>query len=210
MPAARLVATSLLVAAATASSFGASAQNAPTVRVVGVVAYVDAKSIIVKDRSGEVVVMARAPQMNVTEVMPLNISAIKPNSFIGVGAKPQPDGTQRAVQVTVFPESARGRGEGFRPWSVVPEGTMTNATVATLEGAPAAVPGGRKLVLKYKDGEQTVIVPRGTPVMTFRPGVDASALVVPGAQVVVTAEDKDGQPTALRMLVGRNGFAPPA
>jgi hypothetical protein len=87
---------------------------------------------------------------------------------------------------------------------------MTNATVATLEGAPAAVPGGRKLVLKYKDGEQTVIVPRGTPVMTFRPGVDASALVVPGAQVVVTAEDKDGQPTALRMLVGRNGFAPPA
>lgn len=200
-------------AALLALPLAASAQSPsaePDVRVVGVVAYVDAKSVIVKDQGGEVVTMARAPKMNVTEMLPLPMSAIKPHSFIGVGAKPQPDGTQRAVQVMVFPESARGTGEGFRPWSVLPDGTMTNATVASLDGAPTAVHGGRKLLLKYKDGEQTVIVPRDTPVLTFKPGVDASALLVPGAQVVVTARSQGGEPTALRVLVERKGTVPPA
>jgi len=119
-------------------------------------------------------------------------------------------GTQRAVEVLVFPESMRGTGEGFRPWDYMPNGTMTNATVSELSAAPAAVPGGQKLVLKYKDGEKTVIVPRGTPIVTFKPGQDdQSALVVAGAKVVVTAQMKDGQPTASSLLVGRHGFTPP-
>lgn len=209
MSRAKLLATTLLAAAAmtgAALPFPASAQAAaaqPPVRLSGVIVFADAKTLIVKDQGGEVVSMARAPQMNVTEFMTLAMSAIKPNSFIGVGAKPQPDGTQRAVQVMVFPESARGQNEGFGPWSVVSQGTMTNATVATLDGAPAAVPGGRKLLLRYKGGEQTVIVPRGTPVMTWKPGVDATDLLLQGAPVIVTAQLKDGQPTALRVLVGR-------
>ena len=75
---------------------------------------------------------------------------------------------------------------------------MTNATVSTLSAAPASVPGGQKLLLKYKGGEQTVIVPAGTPVVTFRPGnQDQAALVVPGAKVVITAREKDGKPTAI-------------
>ena len=57
----------------------------------------------------------------------------------------------------------------------MPNGTMTNATVSELSAAPAAVPGGQKMVLKYKDGEKTVIVPRGTPIVTFKPGQDDQA-----------------------------------
>ena len=87
---------------------------------------------------------------------------------------------------------------------------MTNATVADLMGAPAAVPGGQQLRLRYKDGEKTVIVPPNVPVVSFKPGKnDEQALLVPGARVMVTAQEKDGKPTALRLIVGRNGFAPP-
>ena len=80
---------------------------------------------------------------------------------------------------------------------------MTNATVAEV----AATPQGRSLRLRYKDGEKTVIVPDGVPIVTFKPG-DRS-LLVPGAKVLVTAPQRDGKPTALRALAGRNGVMPP-
>src|SRR4051794_18878559 len=79
-----------------------------TVRVRGVIVHVDAKSLTVKDRSGEVVTMARSADLRVIEVLPVKASEIKPNSFVGAGSLPQPDGTQRAVEVLVFPESMRG------------------------------------------------------------------------------------------------------
>lgn len=208
MSRALLLAASVLVAA---TPLAVNAQTPePTVRVRGVIERVDANSLTVKDRSGEVVTLVRPADMNVSEIVPLTMADIKPDSFVGAGALPQPDGTQRAIEVVVFPEAARGTGEGFRPWDYLPNGTMTNATVATLAEAPSSTPGGQKMVLRYKDGEQTVIVPPGTPVVTFKPGnADQAALVVPGAKVVITAQVKDGRPTALRMLVGRNGFAPP-
>lgn len=192
------------------ATVGSHAQTPQTVRVRGVIAYADAHSLIVKDRGGEVVTMARPGDMRVLEVLPVKLEAIQPNSFVGAGSRPQPDGTQRAVEVLVFPESMRGTGEGFRPWDYMPDGTMTNATVSTVEHAPTSVPGGRKLQLKYKDGEKTVIVPRGTPIVTFKPGKDdEAALVVPGAKVVVTAQLRDGKPTATSLVVGRAGFTPP-
>ena len=61
--------------------------------------------------------------------------------------------------------------------------------------------------LRYKDGEQTIVVPAGVPIVTLKPG-DRS-LLVPGAKVLVTAQSRDGKPTALRAAVGRNGFEPP-
>ena len=211
MPRNRLLAASLFVAASAAAQVTVFAQTPePTVRVRGVIEKVDSKSLTVKDRSGEVVTLVRPADMNVSEVVPLTMGDIKPNSFVGAGATPQPDGTQRAIEVLVFPEAARGTGEGFRPWDYMPNSTMTNATVAGLAEAPSSTPGGQKLVLRYKEGEQTVIVPPGTPIVTFKPGnADQSALVVPGAKVVITAQVKDGKPTATRLLVGRNGFTPP-
>ena len=198
-----LAAATAAVLSAAAWAQGGAAQ--PPVRVRGVIAHVDATSVTVKDRGGEVVTMVRPPDMRVVEVLPVTLDAIKPNSFVGAGSLPQPDGTQRAVEVLVFPEAMRGTGEGFRPWDYMP-----NATVSALAAAPSSVPGGRKLVLRYKDGEKTVIVPRGTPIVTFKPAQDdQQALVVQGAKVVVTAQLKDGKPTASSMLVGRDGFTPP-
>jgi hypothetical protein len=116
---------------------------------------------------------------------------------------PQADGTERAIAVTVFPESARGTGEGHRPFDLLPQSTMTNATVADV----VATTSGRTLRLKYKDGERTIVVPTDAPIVTFRPG-DRS-LLVPGASVSLTAQMTDGKPTISRINVGRNGFSLP-
>ena len=156
------------------------------------------------------ITLVRPAEMDVSEVYPLSLADIKPGSYIGTAAMPQPDGSQLALEVLVFPEAARGAGEGHRPWDLRPDSTMTNATVADLAAAPTSVPGGQKLTLRYKDGEKTVIVPPNVPVVSFKPGkADETALLVPGAKVMITAQEKAGKPTALRVIVGRNGFAPP-
>ena len=183
---------------------------APTVRLRAVIERIDPTSITIKERSGEVITLVRPAAMEVSEVYPIALSDIKAGSYVGTAAMPQADGTQLALEVLVFPEAARGTGEGHRPWDLRPDSTMTNATVADLAAAPSAVPGGQKLTLKYKDGEKTVLVPAGVPVVTFKPGKqDETALLVPGAKVMITAQEQGGKPTALRVIVGRNGFAPP-
>jgi hypothetical protein len=187
-----------------------STMAAPTqqpVRIRGTVVFADQKTIIVKDRSGEVVSLARATDMPVSEVYLIKLADIKKGSFIGTAAVPQADGTEKALEVLVFPEAARGTGEGHYPWDLQPSSTMTNATVADMAASPTSVRGGQQLHLTYKGGEKTVIVPRGTPVVTFRPGTEA--LLISGAKVLVNAQDKNGTPTALRVLAGRDGFTPP-
>ncbi len=187
-----------------------SAPANATVRLRGTIEKVEPGSLTIRERSGEVITLVRPTDMAVSEVLPLKLADIKPGSYVGTAAMPQPDGTQLALEVLVFPEAARGTGEGHFPWDLQPQSTMTNATVADLAAAPSSVPGGQKMILKYKDGEKTVIVPPSAPVVTFKPGKDdETALVVPGARVLITAQLRDGKPTALRMIVGRNGFAPP-
>ena len=187
-----------------------AAPASPTVRVRATIEAIDAGSVTVKDRRGEVITLVRPADMAVSEVFPIALADIKTGSYVGTAAMPQPDGTQLALEVLVFPEAARGTGEGHFPWDLQPQSTMTNATVADLVAAPASVPGGQVLRLKYKDGEKIVIVPPNVPVVSFKPGKDdEKALLVPGAKVMITAQEKDGKPTALRVIVGRNGFVPP-
>ena len=143
------------------------------------------------------------PKVTVSEVYPMALADIQPGSFIGTAAMPQADGTERAIAVTVFPESARGAGEGHRPFDMLPQSTMTNATVADV----VASPKGRTLQLKYKDGERAIVVPLDAPVVSFKPG-DPSLLVV-GASVSLTAQLVDGKPTITRINAGRNGFQLP-
>ncbi|MGJ7533493.1 MULTISPECIES: hypothetical protein [unclassified Variovorax] len=206
-PSRALLATTAICLTAAVLPVAASAQSSDTVRIRGTIVRVDANTLVVQDRGGEVVSLARPADLAVSEVYRIKLSDIKRGSFIGTAAMPQADGTQKALEVVVFPEAARGTGEGHRPWDLLPQSTMTNATVADLAAAPKSVRGGQQLRLTYKGGEKTVIVPPDVPVVTFRPGTDA--LLVPGAHVLVNAQEKNGTPTALRVTAGRNGFAPP-
>jgi hypothetical protein len=181
----------------------AVAQDNPPVRLRGTIESFAAPVLVIQERSGKVLTLTVPEETRVAEVLPTDIASIQPGSFIGTAALPRPDGKLEALEVVVFPEAARGTGEGHYPWDLKPESSMTNATVARL----ARSPNGRTLTLRYKDGEKTVIVPDGVPVVTFRPG--DRALIVPGAKVFIVAEPKDDQFTVRRLLIGRNGFAPP-
>jgi hypothetical protein len=175
----------------------------PTQRLRGTVVSCADGALVIAERSGESVRLTLDAKFAVSEVLPIELAAIQPGSFIGAAAMPQADGTQRALEVLVFPEAARGSGEGHFPWDLQPGSTMTNATVADL----ASSAEGRTLTLRYKDGEKTLLVPLGVPVVTFKPG--DVGLLVPGAKVLVTAQLREGQPVATRALAGRNGFTPP-
>jgi hypothetical protein len=179
------------------------AQPAPTVRLRGTLEAVSPTRITLRQRNGDKVDLAIAPNLTVTEVYPIQPADIKAGSFVGVGAMPQADGTQRAIAVTLFPEAMRGTGEGHRPFDFLPQSTMTNATVADV----AAAPDGERLQLRYPAGQQTVVVPPGVPLVSLR-GADRT-LLVPGAAVTVSAQEIGGRPTATRISAGRNGFAPP-
>ena len=123
---------------------------APTVRLRGTIEKVDATTLVLKGR-GRVVTVAYSPDFAVTEVVPIDPAAIQSGTFVGTTAMPRADGTLSAVEVHVFPEAARGRGEGHRPWDLLPNSTMTNATVTTITSGP----NDRTMTLRYKDGERS-------------------------------------------------------
>ncbi|MDB5856357.1 MAG: hypothetical protein JWQ76_46 [Ramlibacter sp.] len=181
----------------------ARAQAPAPVRLRGTIEALSPTRLTLRQRSGERVELALAPGLAVTEVYPVTLGDIHAGSFVGVGATPQADGTQRAIAVALFPEAMRGSGEGHYPFDFVPQGTMTNATVAGV----AEAPDGERLQLTYPNGRQTIVVPPGAPVISFRPG-DRGLLAV-GGGVSLTAQLVDGQPTATRISAGRNGFTPP-
>jgi len=183
----------------------ASAQQPPAVRIRGTIEAVDGSLLTVKSREGTDMKVRVTDNVAVFGVADIAMSEIKPGSYIGVTAMPEPDGTQKALAVHIFPEAQRGVAEGFRPWDLRPNSTMTNATVAqTVAGTD-----GQNILVKYKDGEKKVVVPPGTPIVTFLAG-DRSELK-PGARILIfgaTRKD-DGTLEANRVNVGRDGITPP-
>ncbi len=200
--------SALMLAAMLAGFIGqATAQTPPpVVRIRGNIVSITPASMVVKARSGEVIDLVMADNMRVSEVYPIKLDDIKPGSYIGTAALPQADGTHKAIAVSVFPEAARGTAEGHGPFDLLPQSTMTNATVddvATMTNSAS----GRTLKLKYKGGEKTVIVPADAPVVTSRPG--DKSLLIPGTSVSLFAQEVAGKPTVLRINAGRDGFALP-
>jgi hypothetical protein len=198
----------VLVASLTALSVLGSvawAQQPPPVRIRGTIEAVDGSLLSVKSREGTDMKVRMTDNVAVFGVANIAMSEIKPGSYIGVTAMPEPDGAQKAVAVHIFPENQRGVAEGFRPWDQRPGSTMTNATVAeTVKGTD-----GQNILVKYKDGEKKVVVPPGTPIVTFLVG-DKSELK-PGAKIIIFGAVKkdDGTLEANRVNVGRDGITPP-
>jgi hypothetical protein len=146
-----------------------------------------------------------ADNVRISGIVPIKIEDIKPNSYIGVSSMPQPDGSQRAMHVHIFPEPMRGVAEGHFPWDNRPQSMMTNATVSdTVAGVD-----GQTIMVKYKDGEKKIIVPKDAPIVTYVPGVAAD--LKPGAKIIIMAavRQPDGSFTAASVNVGKDGLTPP-
>jgi hypothetical protein len=166
-----------------AASF-AAAQAPEMVRVRATIESVDGSMLTAKSRDGVEMKIKLADNGPVNEVVKASLSDIKQNSFVAVTAMPQPDGSQKATAVIIFPEAMRGVGEGHRPWDFVANSTMTNATV---DNTVSSV-DGEKLVVKYKDGDKTIIVSPATEIATY---VKKSlADLKPGEKIFVAAAKK--------------------
>ena len=201
-------ALSAIAAVAVLVMSSALAQKPQTQVVKGKVAAVEGSTIVIDQAKGagqaKVKLNDKAMIMTVGRA---SLAEIKPGAFVGVGAMPQADGSQKAIRVMIFPEVQRGTGEGHYPWTTpgsVPNSTMTNATVETT----VAAVDGQVLTVKYKGGEQKIVIGKDAQIVSNVPGSAAdlkagAAITVPAAQ-----RNDDGTFQTSRVNIGRGDFVP--
>ncbi len=175
-----------------------------TVRIRGTIESVEGPVYVVKNRDGAELKLTVTDNPLFVAISPSTMADIKPGMFVGSAGMMQADGTQKAIEVHIFPESMRGTGEGHYDWDLKPQSKMTNANV---EQTVAGV-DGQLLSVKYKDGEKKLLVTPETVVVTYVPGNKDD--LKPGTKIFVAAAKKqpDGTLQTPRITYGRNGAGP--
>jgi hypothetical protein len=176
-----------------------------TVRIRGTIESIDGPVYVVKNRDGAELKLTVTDKPLFVAIVKSTMADIKPGMYVGSTGMTQPDGSQKAIEVQIFPESMRGVGEGHYDWDLKPNTKMTNANVEqTVAGVDGPV-----LSVKYKDGEKKVMVTPETAVVTFVDG-DRSDLK-PGTKIFVAAAKKQADGTVLtpRVTYGKDGLTPP-
>jgi hypothetical protein len=182
-----------------------AAATAQTVRVRGTIERADGNVLTLKSTDGAELKLTLTENAMIVAVVKASMADIKEGTFLGSAAMPQPDGSQKALEVHIFPEQMRGTGEGHRPYAPVANSTMTNGSAS---GATVAGVDGSAMIVKYKDGEKRIVVPPDTPVVRYEVGGKDD--LKPGARFTVLAATKkpDGTLEASRINVGRDGVVP--
>ncbi len=199
-----MIATRIFGVAAFVTMLAVSSVSAQTQRLRGTIDKVDGNTLLIKGADGAPITLTLADNAVVVGVEKATIADIKEGAYIGSGAMPQPDGTQKALEVHIFAESQRGTGDGHRVWDGAPNSTMTNGAVGqTVTGVDGPV-----ITVKYKDGEKKIIVTSAVPIVRYE--IADKSELKPGAAISVTAATKkpDGTFTAARINVGRHGVVP--
>ena len=199
-----LVVTRLaLVAILSVWTLSAWAQQ-PPLRLRGTIEALDGNVLSVKTNDGAAHKITLTDNVTVVAVVKATQADIKEGSYLGSAAMPQSDGSQKALEVHIFPDSMRGTGEGHRPYAPVQGGTMTNGTV----NATGAAADGHGMTVRHRDGETKIVVPAGIPIVRYVIG-DKSDLKAGAAFTVLSATKKpDGTLEAARVNVGRDGAVP--
>jgi hypothetical protein len=183
------------------SALPASAQEITRIR--GTIERIEGPVYVIKNREGAELKLTLTDNPLFVAIAPSTMADIKPGMFVGSAGMMQPDGTQKAIEVHIFPESMRGTGEGHYDWDIKPQSKMTNGNV---EQSVAGV-DGPVLSVKYKDGEKKLLVTPETVVVTYVPGNKDE--VKPGTKVFIAAKKQaDGTFQAPRITYGRNGAGP--
>lgn len=157
-----------------------SAQS--TTRVRATVVGLEGDRLTVKTKDNQELQVRLVEPVTVSARVLADPSAIKPGDFVGAASVPGRQGARSGVEVVIFPEALRGTGEGHRPFDLLPESTMTNATVAD----EVAATDGKTLTLSYKGGEQRVALTPETRVFMIAPGSPAD--LKPGSAVNLTVD----------------------
>ena len=181
----------------------ASAQE--TVRIRGTIERVEGPVYVVKNRDGAELKLTVTDNPLFVAIVKSTMADIKPGMFVGSTGMSQPDGSQKAIEVHIFPESMRGTGEGHYDWDLKPQTKMTNANVEqTVAGVDGPI-----LSVKYKDGEKKLLVTPETAVVTYVAGNKDD--LKPGTKIFVAAAKKqpDGTVQTPRITYGKDGLVPP-
>lgn len=136
-----------------------------TVHVRGTIQSLKGGVLTVTSASGPVLVQlpAKAP---VVSVLPSDRAHVKEGSFLGIASVPGPGGARQAREVVVFPEAARGTGEGNYDWDLPGSGAskmtngvaghsrMTNGTVShsKMTNGTARMTNGRVSASRMTNG----------------------------------------------------------
>jgi hypothetical protein len=175
-----------------------------TVRIRGTIDRIEGPVYVVKNRDGAELKLTVTDNPLFVAIAPSTMADIKQGMFVGSAGTMQPDGTQKAIEVHIFPESMRGTGEGHYDWDLKPNTKMTNANVEqTVAGVDGPI-----LSVKYKDGEKKILVTPETVVVTYVTG--SKDELQPGTKIFVAAAKKqaDGTVQTPRITYGRNGAGP--
>jgi len=181
-----------------------AAQQPQTQRLRGTIERADGNILFVKGRDGTPMTLKLADNVVVIAVYKASAADIKEGDYIGSGAMPQADGSQKALEVHIFAASMRGQGDGHRPWDGAPNSTMTNGAV----GNVVTGVDGPVLLVKYKDGKKKIIVAPNTPVVRYEVGNKNDIKAGAAFSVVAATKQPDGTFTAPRINVGRDGGVP--
>lgn len=147
--------------------------------------------------------VALTPDWNVQVTKPIDVSEIKPGSFIGTAEMPKAEGVGRSLEVHVFPPGVK-IGEGHYGWDLKKGSKMTNGTV----GKVKTVGRSRELEVSYSTGQRRIVVPPRTPIVQITGG--ERSVVKPGSKVFLVAAPKPGGGLITNSVaVGVNGAAPP-
>ncbi|HUQ74512.1 MAG TPA: hypothetical protein VM183_07285 [Burkholderiales bacterium] len=171
------------------------------VRVRGTISAVNGDVLAVKSRDGRDIQLHLTPDAQVVTAKKTTLAEMGPNAYVGVTSVKGPDGRLVAKEVHALgPQVPQMHGA----WDSTPNSFMTNANIT----ANAQASGGNELTLKYKDGEQKILVTKDTEVVTFEPGSRGD--LKPGETIFSGARvESDGKFVAARVAVSKNGVKPP-
>ena len=173
------------------------------VRVRGTVVSLEGSKLVVHAKDGKDVTVSLKDKYAALAVVRSSMEDIKQDTFIGTATVVQPDGSLRAVEVVVFPESLRGFAEGHYPWDLGPSSMMTNATIANkVQGVD-----GETVSVTYKGGEKKITIPANVPIVAVVPA-DNSEITAGVIVFVPTEKQADGTLLSGAVLFGK-GVVPP-
>jgi hypothetical protein len=193
-----------LVAMSALPSYAQSGSNQQRIRVAGTIDRLAGDELVVAEGDAKTQNVRLSPTAKIYAVEKRRFSDIKPGEFVASGGVRGTDGKIHAVEVRIFPEALRGVGEGQRPWSVKPQGVMTNATVGTV----SQTSDGSVVHVVYKGGESQYVIGPTVPILAYVPA--ERSLLKPGAAVLMIAEKMpDGSLSTDRVTAEKDGVKPP-
>ena len=201
----------VLATALTVSAALAQQQQPPgTQRVSGTIERVDGNTVYGKAPDGGTITLKLADNVAVTAVSKATFADIKPGDYVGTGAVPQADGTQKAVELRIFPRPQADGGHFYEGWPGAAGGTMTNGFVqpAGTVGATLAGAGEPSIVVKYPQGEKRIVIPANAHVVRNAFGSKDDLKAGAAFRANAAAKQPDGTYTASAVSVGRDGARP--